>query len=389
MNFLEQLIAMLQELLSSLPFVPNGGGSQYNNDDSDIDNESYGGGHGRPRRSSRRTSGGGGGGYSRKPKKLKSPSKQPGISFHPDSTPDYGVQGGSGYTPAGKGIADGRPLSSFPSIPNLPNAITGKMPDLGQKSTASKPSGATGGGFNKLLSGGDIKPGGNPLTDLNRALPPAAHGNNSPGATIDSMLGKAGFTPDQFPTMKAIIQAESKGNPNAINTANRNGTIDRGLAQINSVHKQFDANRLFDPQYNLNAAHEVFKGQGYKAWSTYNNGAYKKFLNAPNPTPTVAAPPHQPVSAPGTSATQVPFKAAVGNRGSATVHPPTPATSPLHPARNTRPPPHAVSKATGGTQHTNSSGPTAGHPAAKTKIGSAVSKHKAKKATKKKTTKKK
>lgn len=73
-----------------------------------------------------------------------------------------------------------------------------------------------------------------------------------------------------------------------------------------------------------------------------------------------AAPQH-PVSHPGTSATHVPIKAAVGNRGHATVHPPKPHTAPLHPARHSRPP-HAVGKATGGTQHTHSSGPAAGHP---------------------------
>lgn len=88
--------------------------------------------------------------------------------------------------------------------------------------------------------------------------------------------------------------------------------------------------------------------------------------------PSPAAPQH-PVSHPGTG--KPPIKAATGNRGHATTHPPKPLTGAAHPTRHTRPP-HAVGKATGGTQHTNSSGPKAGHPQAhKTAIGHAVSKH--------------
>lgn len=77
--------------------------------------------------------------------------------------------------------------------------------------------------------------------------------------------------------------------------------------------------------------------------------------------PASPAAPQHPVSHPGTSATRTPIKAAVGNRGHATVHPPKPHTAPTHPTRHTRPP-HAVRHATGGTQHTHSSGPAAGHP---------------------------
>jgi hypothetical protein len=235
------------------------------------------------------------------------------------------------------------------------------------------------------------------------------------------MLGKAGFHPSEYPTMKAIIKAESGNNPNAINTANRNGTIDRGLAQINSVHKQYDPKRLMDPQYNLNAAHDIYKSQGLKAWSTYNNGAYKKFLGksgelppppaAAHPTatqltkpstwklpglgvgsktPAAAGPakskfmdpsllspsarkeagmaPQHPVSHPGQTPTPVKRIGAV-NGGHATTHPPVPPTSHVAPARHTRPP-HAVAKPTGGTQHTKSSGAAAGQPA-KPKIGTA------------------
>lgn len=89
------------------------------------------------------------------------------------------------------------------------------------------------------------------------------------------------------------------------------------------------------------------------------------------------SPVHQPVSAPGTKHN---FKAGVAQGGHSTTHPPTPETSHAHASRHTRPQ-HAVSKATGGTQHTHSSGSKAGAPAKK---GSAK-----KGSAKKKTTKKK
>lgn len=43
----------------------------------------------------------------------------------------------------------------------------------------------------------------------------------------------------------AIINCESKWNPNAMNTKNRDGSYDMGLFQINSVHKDIsNANKL-------------------------------------------------------------------------------------------------------------------------------------------------
>lgn len=41
---------------------------------------------------------------------------------------------------------------------------------------------------------------------------------------------------------------------------------------------QTEAQQLVDPVANTNAAATVFKEQGFGAWSTYNNGAYKKYL---------------------------------------------------------------------------------------------------------------
>jgi hypothetical protein len=79
--------------------------------------------------------------------------------------------------------------------------------------------------------------------------------------------------------MAAIALAESGGRIDATNK-NTNGTIDRGIWQINSSHTQFDAQRLLsDPLYNAQAAVAIFKSQGLTAWTTYTSGAYRQFLS--------------------------------------------------------------------------------------------------------------
>lgn len=75
--------------------------------------------------------------------------------------------------------------------------------------------------------------------------------------------------------------AESRGNPLAHNKANSNGSDDKGLMQINSIHVNsglIGDNERFDPQKNLDAAYSIYKGSGFKAWSAYNNGKYERFL---------------------------------------------------------------------------------------------------------------
>lgn len=78
--------------------------------------------------------------------------------------------------------------------------------------------------------------------------------------------------------MAAIALAESGGNPHAENH-NKNGSIDRGLWQINSVHGK---QSTFNVAENARAAVAIRKKEGLKAWSTYNNGAYTQFLTKKN-----------------------------------------------------------------------------------------------------------
>lgn len=80
----------------------------------------------------------------------------------------------------------------------------------------------------------------------------------------------------------AICMAESRGNAQAINY-NTNGTDDKGIMQINSIHVTSglisDQDR-FDPIKNVGAAYQIYKGSGFSAWSAYNNKSYLKYLVA-------------------------------------------------------------------------------------------------------------
>jgi len=73
----------------------------------------------------------------------------------------------------------------------------------------------------------------------------------------------------------AVAQAESGGNPGASNK-NSDGSIDRGLWQINSVHGSLS---VFDPAANARAAIKISSnGTNWSPWVTYNTGAYRKYL---------------------------------------------------------------------------------------------------------------
>jgi hypothetical protein len=73
----------------------------------------------------------------------------------------------------------------------------------------------------------------------------------------------------------AIALAESGGDPNSENH-NANGTIDRGLWQINSIH---GAQSTFDIAGNVRAAIAISSnGRNWIPWTTYNTGAYRQFM---------------------------------------------------------------------------------------------------------------
>jgi len=92
---------------------------------------------------------------------------------------------------------------------------------------------------------------------------------------IAQFAANAGFAGSDLTKAVAVALAESGGEPNAQHI-NTNGSVDRGLWQINSIHGI--GGNLFDPATNAAAAMTVFKQQGWGAWTTFKSGAYLVFM---------------------------------------------------------------------------------------------------------------
>lgn len=125
------------------------------------------------------------------------------------------------------------------------------------------------------------------------------------GPQVAQLVIEAGFPEQDRVTMVAIARAESNWYIDAVNTANSNGSIDRALFQINSIHSQYDpAKLLSDPRYNTAAAKAIYDGQGLRAWSTYNADKQLPYMaeasqavaNAGGLTGTPAVPGSDPAS---------------------------------------------------------------------------------------------
>lgn len=104
----------------------------------------------------------------------------------------------------------------------------------------------------------------------------------------------AGFTDDESKIMAAIALAESRGDANALNDTTATGDLSYGLWQINMIdkpgymlgeerRKKFGLKsneELWDPKVNARVARGIYLSQSYNAWSVYNTGAYKKYLQS-------------------------------------------------------------------------------------------------------------
>lgn len=79
----------------------------------------------------------------------------------------------------------------------------------------------------------------------------------------------------------AIQRAENPRGACEIYHYNSNGTLDWGYFQVNTVHLQrpgLNLRDLLDCRANIDFAYQLYRERGWSAWSTYNNGAYRKFL---------------------------------------------------------------------------------------------------------------
>ncbi|NUR86584.1 MAG: transglycosylase SLT domain-containing protein [Nonomuraea sp.] len=108
-------------------------------------------------------------------------------------------------------------------------------------------------------------------------LVPLPAGAAVPEDLCASVGNNAGFPRQSLVTAVAVALAESGCRPDASHV-NSNGTTDRGLWQINSIHP-YSAECLFDPQCNANAAFAISGGgANWNPWTTYKSGAYLSYL---------------------------------------------------------------------------------------------------------------
>jgi len=95
-------------------------------------------------------------------------------------------------------------------------------------------------------------------------------------ASLWELIGQAGGNV----TALAIVLAESSGNTHAVNV-NGDKSRDRGLFQINDrAHPDVSDACAFSPPCAASAAKRISKNwTDFTPWATYNNGAYRKFLD--------------------------------------------------------------------------------------------------------------
>jgi Lysozyme like domain len=111
---------------------------------------------------------------------------------------------------------------------------------------------------------------------------------------VYALARKGGFSPIEAVIATAIAgfrgsgPSESGGNPNAHNLNPTTGDDSYGLWQINMLGGLGPARRaafgissneeLLNPVTNAKAAYQVFKSQGWSAWSIFKSGAHKANL---------------------------------------------------------------------------------------------------------------
>lgn len=104
---------------------------------------------------------------------------------------------------------------------------------------------------------------------------------------IENTAQNVGFSPQGAQTIAAIALAESGGNSQAISPRNMNGSIDYGLVQINSIHFNEGAisqAQALNPVSALSYALKLSKGgTDFTPWTTFNTGAYERYLQSPSP----------------------------------------------------------------------------------------------------------
>lgn len=113
------------------------------------------------------------------------------------------------------------------------------------------------------------------------------------GLWLKTAAGTSYATKPWAALMAAIAEAESGGNPGAVNNQDNGGKQSSyGLWQISTGTHAAPSPNWADPATNANLALQKLQGQGLDAWGTYSSGAYKAYVSgSTTPDPNVPANP--------------------------------------------------------------------------------------------------
>jgi hypothetical protein len=115
----------------------------------------------------------------------------------------------------------------------------------------------------------------------------AADASSSAAADLCAKVAlRAGFSGDRLVTAVAVGMGESACRPDAYlsngpTNSCPNGSVDRGLWQINSCwHPSVSKSCAYDAQCNAGAAYRISSGgANWKPWVAYTNGRYEDYLD--------------------------------------------------------------------------------------------------------------
>lgn len=99
------------------------------------------------------------------------------------------------------------------------------------------------------------------------------------GPQVAELATAAGFKGNALLIALAVAYAESSWDATAVGGPNTDGTYDRGLWQINDVHKLDKTRLVGDPAYNAAQAYRISRGgTSWTPWTTFKSGAYSRHL---------------------------------------------------------------------------------------------------------------
>lgn len=106
-------------------------------------------------------------------------------------------------------------------------------------------------------------------------------------AQASSFAAQAGFTGRSLTIILAIAQAESGLNTSATSPPNSDGSVDRGILQINNkAHPEVSDACAYDAACAFSQGFRISQqGNNFGPWTTYTSGAYLKYTNV---TPTIS-----------------------------------------------------------------------------------------------------